>query len=110
MTKYEKKPQLVDREAKANWKLLLHVALDEYHVVAVHPDTFGKTGYLSNERIRYYRYGRHNCYFAGTDGVTFAQAAKSAANGKYRPRDYRIFQLFRISPCRTSASARPGIS
>jgi phenylpropionate dioxygenase-like ring-hydroxylating dioxygenase large terminal subunit len=87
-------PYLVDREVKANWKLLLHVALDEYHVVAVHPDTFGKLGYLSNERIRYYRYGRHNCYFAGTDADTLATASVAASAGKYNPRDYRIYQLF----------------
>jgi phenylpropionate dioxygenase-like ring-hydroxylating dioxygenase large terminal subunit len=30
----------------ANWKLGFHISLDDYHIVAVHPDTFGKSGYL----------------------------------------------------------------
>jgi phenylpropionate dioxygenase-like ring-hydroxylating dioxygenase large terminal subunit len=40
------RPSVIEREVAANWKLCFHITLEEYHIVAVHPDTFGKQGYL----------------------------------------------------------------
>ncbi|WP_367268032.1 hypothetical protein [Reyranella sp.] len=35
---------------KANWKFCHQINLDDYHIVAVHPGTLGKQGYLKPER------------------------------------------------------------
>jgi hypothetical protein len=44
-----------------NWKLGFHITLDDYHIVAVHPDTFGKRGYLPTEVVHTRREYAHNC-------------------------------------------------
>ena len=49
-------------EVPANWKFLTHVTLDDYHIVAVHPSTFGANGYLKAKEVTYARFGRHSAY------------------------------------------------
>jgi phenylpropionate dioxygenase-like ring-hydroxylating dioxygenase large terminal subunit len=79
---------------KANWKLNFHVTLDDYHIVAVHRDTFGKQGYLDNEVVRYYRFGWHSAYFYATGDNALAEMAEQCRNGTYETDGYRIFQFF----------------
>ena len=55
-----------------------HISLDDYHIVAVHRDTFGKQGYLDNEVVRYYRFGWHSAYFYG-------EATSARRNGGAMP-------------------------
>jgi phenylpropionate dioxygenase-like ring-hydroxylating dioxygenase large terminal subunit len=78
----------------ANWKLSFHVTLDDYHIVAVHRDTFGKDGYLDNEQVKYYRFGWHSAYFYGTGDTALADMAQSCRNGGYETDGYRVFQFF----------------
>ncbi len=78
----------------ANWKLGYHISLDDYHLVAVHPETFGKGGYLDAGVVHYYRFGFHSAYFyAGGDGA-LGEMAAACSDGSYRPAAYRIFQFF----------------
>jgi phenylpropionate dioxygenase-like ring-hydroxylating dioxygenase large terminal subunit len=89
-----RKPGHFSTTIKANWKLNFHVSLDDYHIVAVHGDTFGKRGYLANEQVRYYRFGWHSAYFYGTGDTALADMAEGCRNGNYETEDYRIFQFF----------------
>ncbi len=63
MCDVERTPYRMTSNIAANWKLGFHISLDDYHIVAVHPDTFGKRGYLPTEPVRYYRFGQHSAYF-----------------------------------------------
>jgi phenylpropionate dioxygenase-like ring-hydroxylating dioxygenase large terminal subunit len=87
-------PYQIKAKIRANWKLLYHITLDDYHVVAVHPGTFGKEGYLPNDRVRYFHMGRHSAYFYGADGHELSKMADECRRGDYRPENYRIFQIF----------------
>ena len=78
----------------ANWKLGFHISLDDYHIVAVHPDTFGKHGYLPPQAVRYYRFGQHSAYFYGADDGALEKMAADCRRGSYCPTDYRILQSF----------------
>jgi phenylpropionate dioxygenase-like ring-hydroxylating dioxygenase large terminal subunit len=87
-------PRRILTPIAANWKLLYHITLDDYHLVAVHPSTFGKGGYLPTEAPRYYRIGKHSAYFYdGRDGDV-ERMAEECRQGTYHPGLYRIFQLF----------------
>jgi phenylpropionate dioxygenase-like ring-hydroxylating dioxygenase large terminal subunit len=87
-------PYSIKTDIAANWKLLFHITLDDYHIVAVHPDTFGKNGYLPLEAVRYFRLGQHSAYFYGGDDNEIKKMADECRRGDYRPANYRIFQFF----------------
>ncbi len=87
-------PYYIKTDIAANWKLLYHITLDDYHIVAVHPDTFGKNGYLPPDAVRYFRLGQHSAYFYGGDENEVKKMADECRRGEYRPANYRIFQFF----------------
>ena len=94
MTSVDKAPYYLSTEILANWKLGFHISLDDYHLVAVHSDTFGKHGYLDADVVRYYRFGSHSAYFYGEDADALARMSTECAAGTYSPHDYRIMQFF----------------
>lgn len=83
-----------ERVVQSNWRYMMDISLDDYHIVAVHPTTFGKEGYLKDEAIRYARFGAHSAYLPGKTAETLEELAARCADGSYRPRHYRILQLF----------------
>ncbi len=91
-------PYVEQTEVKANWKLGHHISLDDYHIVAVHPSSFGKNGYLPLDVVKYYRFGRHSAYFYDPEGPANGPAleamARACREGTYRPDSYRILQFF----------------
>ncbi len=89
-------PYYIETKIAANWKLVYHITLDDYHIVAVHPDTFGKNGYLPINAVRYFRLGSHSAYFYDENGDAneVARMAEQCRRGEYRPTAYRIFQFF----------------
>ncbi len=87
-------PNYLESEVAANWKPLFHVTLDDYHIVAVHPSSFGKKGYLKQAIVHYFRFGRHSAYFPGAGNDTIASMAAECRDGTYRAKVYRIFQFF----------------
>lgn len=87
-------PYYIETPIAANWKLCYHITLDDYHIVAVHPDTFGKDGYLPLDTVRYHRIGRHSAYFWGGDDDEVAKMAGECRRGEYRAANYRILQMF----------------
>jgi phenylpropionate dioxygenase-like ring-hydroxylating dioxygenase large terminal subunit len=94
MTNVARIPDCRTLPAAANWKLGYHISLDDYHLVAVHPDTFGRGGYLNADAVRYYRFGVHSAYFYGGGPGALEEMAAACADGTYRPTAYRIFQIF----------------
>ncbi len=84
----------IARTVGAHWKLLMEISLDDYHIVAVHPSTFGKDGYLSDKTIYYARFGAHSAYLPGGDAATLEQIRAACAENGFVPTRYRIFQFF----------------
>lgn len=94
MTRVRRTPRRLARDIAANWKLGYHISLDDYHLVAVHPETFGKGGYLDADAVRYYRFGFHSAYFYGGGDGALEEMSAQCAHGSYVPGAYRIFQFF----------------
>jgi phenylpropionate dioxygenase-like ring-hydroxylating dioxygenase large terminal subunit len=86
-------PRYIETPIAANWRLVYHVTLDDYHIVAVHPATFGKHGYLPTKDVAYHRLGYHSAYFHGGGG-DILKMADDIRRGDYHPTNYRIFQIF----------------
>ena len=81
-------------DVNANWKLMMGISLDDYHLVAVHPTTFGKNGYLGKDHTRYFRLGAHSAYFAGVGEEALGTMLAECRENRYFPKRYRIFQIF----------------
>jgi phenylpropionate dioxygenase-like ring-hydroxylating dioxygenase large terminal subunit len=90
-------PTYVSNSVKANWKLCLHITFDDYHGVAVHPDTFGKLGYLRRYNITYARFGDaralHSASISHPDPQALEKMAAECRDGTFRSAYYRIFQI-----------------
>jgi phenylpropionate dioxygenase-like ring-hydroxylating dioxygenase large terminal subunit len=93
MWNLKRAPYHIRTDIAANWRLLYHITLDDYHIVAVHPETFGKDGYLPPDEVHYFRLGKHSAYFYG-DNADLSMMADQCRSGTYRPAGYRIFQFF----------------
>ena len=81
---------------EASWKFSFHISLDDYHIVAVHPGTFGAGGHLKPGRYRYFRSGAHSALFSGGDvsDQALERMRIQCADGSYRGVGYRIFHVF----------------
>ena len=49
----------------ANWRLWVHITLDDYHLLAIHPKTLGANGFRLRETMGYHRADPHSAMFAG---------------------------------------------
>jgi phenylpropionate dioxygenase-like ring-hydroxylating dioxygenase large terminal subunit len=87
-------PHRFRQRIKSNWKFSHHISLDDYHIVAVHPTSFGKQGYLKRDEVHYHRFGRHSAYSAGHDPDHFAKAVAACVDGTYHPDRYVIVNFF----------------
>jgi phenylpropionate dioxygenase-like ring-hydroxylating dioxygenase large terminal subunit len=84
-----RRPHRLKKSIDANWRLLIHITLDDYHNVAVHY----RKNYSRNDEIRYFRFGLHSAHFVG-DAETLAAMAAHCRENSYRPTAYRIFNIF----------------
>ena len=82
------------QDVAAHWKFSHHVSLDDYHIVAVHPTSFGKNGYLKPEVVNYVRFGRHSALIEMSDADALTSATARIAAGTYQPEQYLILNLF----------------
>jgi phenylpropionate dioxygenase-like ring-hydroxylating dioxygenase large terminal subunit len=80
--------------ARANWRLAVHISLEGYHAVAVHPTSFGKDGYPDPERMTFLRFGPHCAQFSTVEKDGLARMAAACHEGTWRSRAYRIFHIF----------------
>jgi len=87
-------PRRFHQHVAAHWKFSHHISLDDYHVVAVHPKSFGRNGYFDNQDLQYHRFGVHSAYI-NTRAPDAFEAIRAACNaGTYVPSIYAIYNLF----------------
>jgi phenylpropionate dioxygenase-like ring-hydroxylating dioxygenase large terminal subunit len=82
---------------KANWKLCFENTLDDYHIAAVHPTSFGSDGWLPPEQYRYEDSGSHFAMTSrrsGIDSMDADQVIDALGIGSELPVDYAIFHYF----------------
>ena len=84
----------MERTMAANWKFSHHISLDDYHIVAIHPTTFGKNGYLKNENLQYARIGPHSVFIASFEPNPLPAMIKACADGTFQPECYVTINLF----------------
>lgn len=87
-------PQFITSDVAANWRLCFQIAVEDYHVVAVHAPVWGKNGYLKRENIGYFRFGRHSAFFTNPDPDGFARMAAECRAGTWQSANYRVFHIF----------------
>ncbi len=96
ITNLDKAPRHLVRPVKSNWQLPYQISMDDYHLVAVHPGSFGKNGYLTTG-VTYFRYGAnldHSAYFPGAEDDAFGRMVQECRDGTYVPHRFRIFHFF----------------
>lgn len=89
-----RRPLRFEQTIESYWKFCHHISLDDYHIVAVHPTTFGRKGYLRPDLVRYERFGRSSVYARSINPAAFHDMAAACANGSYVPVDYTILNFF----------------
>jgi phenylpropionate dioxygenase-like ring-hydroxylating dioxygenase large terminal subunit len=95
LSRITERPQIVVEDVKANWKLNLHITLEEYHGVAVHRSTLGQAGTLADPMgITYRKLGLHSCYLGTADPKAFDRMVEGCRDGSYGASHYFIAQIF----------------
>ncbi len=93
--------------AQANWRLNQWIALDDYHLAAVHPGSFGTKGrYLPRQELNYQRFGMHNAYFLGARSGSMEDWAGVLRAGRRDPVGYRMMHIFPDSTFVASPAVR----
>lgn len=87
------KPLYFSHPIEASWRLSLHISLDDYHAVAVHPRTFGRDGYVRRRKITYAQFGLHNAFLNSSKPDAFAELVAAYRSGTARTTFYTIVQV-----------------
>ena len=88
-------PRLWSLPINANWRLSLHISLDDYHIAAIHPRTLAPRidNYLERATLTYARVGLHNAYLTdGADGA-FEKYVAGCRDGSLQGSHYTILQV-----------------
>jgi phenylpropionate dioxygenase-like ring-hydroxylating dioxygenase large terminal subunit len=89
------KPHVVGEEINANWRLYVHITLDDYHAPYIHAATVGAwEGHLDPREITYRRFGVHSCFLLTSDTRAFDRMVAGCRDGSYGASHYSIFQIF----------------
>jgi len=94
MSRHKTAPRRFRLSIAANWKFSHHISLDDYHIVAVHPTTFGKSGHLKAHRVKYYRFGRHSSFLATERDDGWDKMKQIKDTQDYEPSHYAILNVF----------------
>ena len=79
---------------EANWRLCMHITLDDYHAPAVHPTSLGKAGYLHRKDIGYFRFGTiHSAFLNRAEPDAFDKMLAECRAGTFQPSRYSILQI-----------------
>ena len=92
-TRMTSRPLYLTSVVEANWHLLMHITLDDYHTVAVHPRSVGKHGYLKAKEFGYFRFGLHGALLTTARPNAFESMLAGCRKGTYRPTHYSILQV-----------------
>ncbi len=84
---------------RANWKLAFQNTLDDYHIVAVHPKSFGSRGWLEPGQFRYESDGAHHAMVVlknagGLGNIDADSVVDAIRQGSAVPVDYAIYHYF----------------
>ncbi|MBL8523598.1 MAG: Rieske 2Fe-2S domain-containing protein [Betaproteobacteria bacterium] len=94
MTKKIEQPMYFERAIQANWRLNMHLTLDDNHGPSVHPNTLGRHGYIPSMSMRrYFRFGASSGYLFSDDEECFTKLLNGCRDGTYRASHYFVFQL-----------------
>jgi phenylpropionate dioxygenase-like ring-hydroxylating dioxygenase large terminal subunit len=94
LSRTSRRPYHFARPVEAHWKLCMHIAVDDYHLAAVHPTTFGKGGnYLDRGKITYTRIGPHSIYQSIGGPDAFVDMRDSLMNGTAQSDHYIVVHL-----------------
>ena len=78
----------VDRTVEANWRLMMSITLDDYHIVAVHH----RPKHQTTSELTYWRFGPHSAQSGRAD--TLQSMAEDCRHNRYRPSEYKMFNIF----------------
>lgn len=81
-------------DVRANWRLCVHLALDDYHLAAVHPTTLGKNGYLDPQFVQYQRFGLHSAYIYSHGSYSIEDVSRACAEKSWSTMDYLLINIF----------------
>jgi phenylpropionate dioxygenase-like ring-hydroxylating dioxygenase large terminal subunit len=90
----EKQIGQIECVVNSHWRAIMEISLDDYHIVAVHPQTFGNHGYIPADQAYYERLGAHSMYFRGGNANSLPEMVQHCEAGTFFPPRYRILQLF----------------
>jgi nitrite reductase/ring-hydroxylating ferredoxin subunit len=94
MAQIKQRPMYVERAIRANWRLNMHITLDDYHGPSVHPGTLGRDGYIPSMSMRrYFRFGANSAYLYSDDDDCFAKLLEGCRDGSYHPSHFFVFQV-----------------
>jgi len=95
LSRMTEKPQTVVEKINANWKLYVHITLDDYHAPAIHSANIRSPGGLLDPReITYRQFGAHSCFLQTPDARAFDRMVAGCREGSYGASHYSIFQIF----------------
>ena len=84
----------VRRPIRSNWRLNMHITLDDYHGPSVHPTTLGRDGYIPSMSMRrYFRLGANSAYLFSDDPDCFQKLLDGCRKGTYRSEHFFVFQI-----------------
>jgi phenylpropionate dioxygenase-like ring-hydroxylating dioxygenase large terminal subunit len=78
------------RTVEANWRLMMNITLDDYHIVAVH----NRPRHQANADLQYHRFGLHSALVMGIGKHTLQSMAADREADRYRSMHYKIFNIF----------------
>jgi len=94
MARTTPQPLYVERSIRANWRLNMHITLDDYHGPPVHPSTLGRHGYIPSMSMRrYFRLGTNSAYLFSDDPDCFDKLLNGCRDGSYRSEHFFVFQI-----------------
>jgi phenylpropionate dioxygenase-like ring-hydroxylating dioxygenase large terminal subunit len=93
LSRWRSTPEMFSMPIQANWRLCLHITLDDYHIEAVHPDTFGRAGYLKRQELTYIDFGLHSAYLQTDKTNAWQDYIAACRDGSLVASHYTIMQV-----------------
>ena len=96
LARWRSTPRVWSLPINANWRLSLHISLDDYHIAAIHPHTLGRridNTYLERADLTYARVGLHNAYLSDGADDAFEKYVVGCRDGSLQGAHYTILQV-----------------
>jgi phenylpropionate dioxygenase-like ring-hydroxylating dioxygenase large terminal subunit len=93
LSRWRAEPATFALYINANWRLSMHISLDDYHLAAVHPRSLGRAGYLRRSALSYARFGLHSAQLATNAAGAFETYVAACRDGSLVSSHYTILQV-----------------